>query len=562
MSAIDWIVLLGTLVFISVYGIYKSRGNKDMEGYLLGNNSMPWYAVGFSIMATQASAITFLSAPGQAFTDGMRFLQFYFGLPLAMIILCITVVPIYHRLRIYTAYEYLEQRFDLKTRSLAALLFLIQRGIAAGLTIYAPAIILSTLLGWNIYLTNIFIGGLVILYTVLGGTRAVSYTQLGQMTVILSGMAIAAFLLIRLLPGDVSLSDAFMIAGKAGKMNIVELSFDPSDRYNIWSGLIGGMFLALSYFGTDQSQVARYLSGKSVTQSRFGLIMNGLVKIPMQFFILLTGTILYVFYIFQPQPVFHNRVETDKLRTGAYSAQFLQLEDQFNNNHSARENYVKATLHSGELSSEKLRSFEKTNAVIRADVKSLMTKNNSASDTNDTNYIFLDFVIRYLPTGIIGLLIAVIFSASMSSTSSELNALASTSVVDIYKRSINKKGNPRHYLGVSRIATIIWGAVAILVAMFANKLGSLIEAVNILGSLFYGTILGIFLTGFYIKNVGANAVFAAALVAETVVVICYVSTTISFLWYNVIGCVLVALISIVLQQFLKKAGNGTRPLPA
>jgi len=561
MSTIDWIVLLGTLAFISLYGIYKSRGNKDMEGYLLGNNTMPWYAVGFSIMATQASAITFLSAPGQAFTDGMRFLQFYFGLPLAMIILCITVVPIYHRLRIYTAYEYLEQRFDLKTRSLAALLFLIQRGIAAGLTIYAPAIILSTLLGWNIYLTNIFIGGLVILYTVLGGTRAVSYTQLGQMTVILSGMAIAAYLLIRLLPGDVSLSDTFMIAGKAGKMNIVELSFDPSDRYNIWSGLIGGMFLALAYFGTDQSQVARYLSGKSVAESRFGLIMNGLVKIPMQFFILLTGAILYVFYIFQPQPIFHNRVETDKLRASAYSSEFVELEKQFNDNHAARENYIKSTMHVSDLSTEKIRSYEKKNAEIRADVKSLMTKNNPASDTNDTNYIFLDFVIRYLPTGIIGLLIAVIFSASMSSTSSELNALASTSVVDIYKRSIHKNGNPRHYLGVSRIATIIWGVIAILVAMFANKLGSLIEAVNILGSLFYGTILGIFLTGFYIKHVGANAVFVAALIAEAVVVICYITTNISFLWYNVIGCSLVALISILLQNTLKKTGNGDDPLP-
>jgi Na+/proline symporter len=540
MSILDWSVLLTTLIGITVYGIWKSRGNRDIEGYLLGNKTMPWYTVGLSIMATQASAITFLSAPGQAYTDGMRFLQFYFGLPLAMVILSVTAVPLYHKLKVYTAYEYLERRFDLKTRSLAAFLFLIQRGIAAGLTIYAPAIILSALLGWNIYWTNVFIGGIVILYTVTGGTRAVSYTQLGQMAVILSGMGVAAYLLIMMLPDSIGIGDALSIAGKAGKMNIVDLSFDLTDRYNIWSGLIGGMFLALSYFGTDQSQVARYLSGKSVSESRLGLIMNGIVKIPMQFSILLIGAILYVFYIFQPQPVFHNKVETERLLNSPRATEFVMLEEAFSKNNEAREAYVTQTVGSGSLDGKKLQEFDKKNHEIRQEVKSLMKDNYEAADTNDTNYVFLDFVIHYLPEGIIGLLIAVIFAASMSSTSSELNALASTTIVDIYKRTIKKDGNDRHYLGMSRFVTILWGIIAIMVAMFANRLGSLIEAVNVLGSLFYGTILGIFLSGFYIKKAAANAVFISAIVAEIAVIACYNLSDISFLWYNVIGCLLVA----------------------
>ena len=332
MSAIDWGVLISTLVIITVYGIWKSRGNKNIEGYLLGNQTMPWYAVGLSIMATQASAITFLSAPGQAFTDGMRFLQFYFGLPLAMVVLCVTAIPLFHRMKVYTAYEYLENRFDLKTRSLGAFLFLIQRGLAAGLTIYAPAIILSSLLGWNIYLTNVCIGGIVIIYTVTGGTKAVSYTQLGQMTIILGGIGLAAVLLFRMLPEHLTLSEVVTIAGKTGKMNLVDTSFDPNNRYNIWSGLIGGFFLALAYFGTDQSQVGRYLSGKSITEIRLGLLFNGLVKIPMQLFILFIGALLYVFYIFQPQPLFFNKVETDKIATGAYHVAYSDLEKSFDAN--------------------------------------------------------------------------------------------------------------------------------------------------------------------------------------------------------------------------------------
>lgn len=560
MSILDWLVLLSTLVFITIYGIYKGRGSKNIEGYLLGNKTMPWYTIGFSIMATQASAITFLSAPGQAFTDGMRFLQFYFGLPVAMVVLCVTVVPIFHRLKIYTAYEYLENRFDLKTRSLGALLFLIQRGLAAGLTIYAPAIILSSLLGWNIYLTNIFIGGIVVIYTMAGGTRAVSYTQLGQMAIIFGGIGLAAYLLFQMLPPQLSFNDVVTIAGKTGKLNLVDFTFDLNNRYNIWSGLIGGFFLAMAYFGTDQSQVGRYLTGKSITEIRFGLLFNGVVKIPMQLFILFIGALLYVFYIFHPQPLFFNQVEVNKVKSGQYSPQYSVLENSFADIQDSRKQ-VTLDLVKGvntndenltESSTTELRQIEKETKQIRQDAKELMIKNNSFADVNDTNYIFLKFVTDYLPEGIIGLLIAVIFAASMSSTSSELNALASTSIVDIYKRSINKTGSDRHYVRASKWATVAWGIYAIAVAEFANRLGSLIEAVNILGSIFYGTILGIFLVGFYMKKIGGDAVFISAIIAEIVVILCYNFTSISFLWYNVIGCLLVMSLAFLLEMVMKK----------
>lgn len=565
MSILDWLVLLSTLVFITIYGIYKGRGSKNIEGYLLGNKTMPWYTIGFSIMATQASAITFLSAPGQAFTDGMRFLQFYFGLPVAMVVLCVTVVPIFHRLKIYTAYEYLENRFDLKTRSLGALLFLIQRGLAAGLTIYAPAIILSSLLGWNIYLTNIFIGGIVVIYTMAGGTRAVSYTQLGQMAIIFGGIGLAAYLLFQMLPPQLSFNDVVTIAGKTGKLNLVDFTFDLNNRYNIWSGLIGGFFLAMAYFGTDQSQVGRYLTGKSITEIRFGLLFNGVVKIPMQLFILFIGALLYVFYIFHPQPLFFNQVEVNKVKSGQYSPQYSALENSFADIQDSRKQ-VTLDLVKGvntndenltESSTTELRQIEKETKQIRQDAKELMIKNNSFADVNDTNYIFLKFVTDYLPEGIIGLLIAVIFAASMSSTSSELNALASTSIVDIYKRSINKTGSDRHYVRASKWATVAWGIYAIAVAEFANRLGSLIEAVNILGSIFYGTILGIFLVGFYMKKIGGDAVFISAIIAEIVVILCYNFTSISFLWYNVIGCLLVMSLAFLLEMVMKKPVSGT-----
>lgn len=546
MSPIDWVVLLSTLVFITVYGIYKSRGNRNIEGYLLGDKSMPWFAIGLSIMATQASAITFLSAPGQAFTDGMRFLQFYFGLPLAMIVLSVTAVPLFHKMKIYTAYEYLENRFDYKTRALGALLFLTQRGLAAGLTIYAPAIILSSLLGWNIYWTNIFIGGIVVVYTVAGGTKAVSYTQLGQMAIIFSGIILAAILIFNMLPG-ISFQEVVTIAGKTGKMNLVDFSFDPANKYNIWSGLIGGFFLALAYFGTDQSQVGRYLGGKSIAESRLGLLFNGLVKIPMQLFILFIGAMLYVFYIFQPQPVFFNKVETEKVLASPYADQFQSVQTEFNQIREAKQqttmNMLSDIRNNNEAGADafalQLKEQNQRADELRAEAKTIIKSSDPLADTNDTNYIFLRFVTDHLPAGIIGLLIAVIFAASMSSTSSELNALASTSIVDIYKRSWAKEKSEKHYLVASKWATVIWGAYAIGVAQFANQLGSLIEAVNVLGSLFYGTILGIFLTGFYIKRVDGLSVFAAAIIAEIVVVCCYNFTDISFLWYNVVGCVLV-----------------------
>lgn len=561
MSLLDWTVLLSTLVFITVYGIYRSRGNRDIEGYLLGNKTMPWYTIGFSIMATQASAITFLSAPGQAFTDGMRFVQFYFGLPLAMVVLCVTVVPIFHRLKIYTAYEYLENRFDLKTRSLGAILFLIQRGLAAGLTIYAPSIILSSILGWNIYWTNIFIGGIVVIYTVAGGTRAVSHTQMGQMAIILGGMGLAGYLLYAMLPESLSFSDVLQVTGKTGKLNLIDFSFDPNNRYTVWSGIIGGFFLAMSYFGTDQSQVGRYLSGKSITEIRLGLLFNGLVKIPMQLCILFIGALLYVFYIFNPQPLFFNQVEVVKVKNGELAADYASLESSFAENQSAKSTatmQLVAGLNSGnealaEEATAVIRQKQQEADELRVQAKSIIGRNNPAADTNDTNYIFLQFVIAYLPEGIIGLLIAVIFAASMSSTSSELNALASTSIVDIYKRSFMKNRGPLHYLRASRWATVVWGIFAIGVAEFANRLGSLIEAVNILGSLFYGTILGIFLTGFYLKKVKGDAVFFSALAAEAVVIWCYNYTDIGFLWYNVIGCLLVMGLSLGLQKGTGKA---------
>jgi len=561
MSIIDWAVLISTLVLITVYGIWKSRGNKNIEGYLLGNQTMPWYVIGFSIMATQASAITFLSAPGQAFTDGMRFLQFYFGLPLAMVVLCVTAVPLFHRMKVYTAYEYLENRFDLKTRSLGALLFLIQRGLAAGLTIYAPAIILSSLLGWNIYLTNVFIGGIVIIYTVTGGTKAVSHTQLGQMAIILGGIGLAAYLLFQMLPEHLTLAEVVTIAGKTGKMNLVDTSFDPNNRYNIWSGLIGGFFLALAYFGTDQSQVGRYLSGKSITEIRLGLLFNGLVKIPMQLFILFIGALLYVFYIFQPQPLFFNKVETDKISNGAYYSEWLVLEQNFDHNREQKKavtvDMIEAIRSGDEALADQaageLTRMNKLSDEMRKEAKAIVKQNDPLADPNDTNYIFLRFVVDHLPVGIIGLLIAVIFAASMSSTSSELNALASTTIVDIYKRSIYKSGSDLHYLRSSKWATVIWGIYAIMVAMFANKLGSLIEAVNILGSLFYGTILGIFLVGFYFRKIGGTAVFIGALIAQAIVTGCYFLTEISFLWYNLIGCAMVVLFA---HLFNKKSPEG------
>jgi SSS family transporter len=558
MSLIDWIVLLLTLLGIAVYGIYKSRGTKNIEGYLLADRKLPWYHVGFSVMATQASAITFLSAPGQAFSDGMRFVQFYFGLPLAMVVLCITFIPAFHKLNVYTAYEYLEKRFDLKTRSLTAFLFLLQRGLSTGITIYAPAIVLSTILKIDITYTTVLMGGIVILYTISGGTRAVSFTQLFQMAVIFSGLIVAAIMVVYKLPYEVSFSDSLHIAGSLGKMNLIETTFDWNNRYNIWSGIIGGFFLQLSYFGTDQSQVGRYLTGSSVTQSRLGLVMNGLIKIPMQFFILMIGILVFTFYQYHEPPIFFNPVETSKIEQSEYNTDFQKIKNDYSILHQEKlaslNGFVKA-LHNddqAQITTAKinLNHAEQKLQACRKGATDLMLKHNPKADVNDSNYVFLTFVMNFLPVGMIGLIIAIIFLASMGSTASGLNSLAGTFIVDFYKRIIKKDNQEINYLKASRWATALWGAFCIVVALYASRLGNLIEAVNILGSLFYGTILGIFLVAFYVKHVQSQAVFIAACIAEVFIIIAWQMDLTAFLWLNVLGCLLVVGIAILLQMIL------------
>ena len=560
MSSIDWFVLITTLLAIVSYGIWKSRGTKNIHGFLLADKQLPWYHVGLSVMATQASAITFLSAPGQAYSDGLRFVQFYFGLPLAMVVLCITFIPMFQRLNVYTAYEYLEKRFDNKTRSLTAFLFLLQRGLSTGITIYAPAMILSTILNIDITYTIIFNGAIVILYTVYGGTKAVSYTQLFQMAIIFSGLFLAAYMVVHLLPEGVGFVDALHVAGKMNKLNAIDTTFDLNNRYNIWSGIIGGFFLQLSYFGTDQSQVGRYLTGSSITQSRLGLIMNGLVKIPMQFLILLIGTLVFAFYQFYQPPVFFNKVEVNRIENSTYKNEYKKLEAAYQVSCVKKQvqvNELVKAIHTGDekkidATRTELQTLDKQSVAIRKDVTVLMQKNYAKADTNDTNYVFLGFVTQQLPVGIVGLLIAIIFLAAMGSTASGLNSLASTTVVDFYKRIFRKEESDKNYLAASRWATVIWGLFCIVVAFYAARLGNLIEAVNILGSLFYGTILGIFLVAFYMKKINGSAVFYAALVAEAFVVIAWLLELTAFLWLNVIGCLLVMSFAYILQKLFFK----------
>ncbi|MFA0964029.1 sodium:solute symporter [Roseivirga sp. BDSF3-8] len=552
MSTLDWFVLFGTLLFIVSYGVWKTRGSHNIEGYLLGDKSMPWWTIGLSIMATQASAITFLSTPGQAYQDGMRFVQFYFGLPLAMIILSVFVVPIYYRLRVYTAYEYLENRFDLKTRTLAAFLFLVQRGLAAGITIYAPAIILSTILGWPLGYTNLIIGVLVIIYTVSGGTKAVSQTQKQQMAVMMGGMLIAFIVILNLLPEKVGFTEALSVAGSMDRMNVVSFDMEFDDRYNIWSGLLGGFFLAMSYFGTDQSQVQRYLGGKSVKESRLGLIFNGLLKVPMQFFILLIGLMVFVFYQYEKPPVFFNQAALEEVSGSSYADSLQVLNRQFDENFAEKRALLDEFAVAGEEESGRIREQlvqkMETQENIRSQVGKLVEGLDKDLEGKDTDYIFIHFVTNYLPKGLVGLLLAVIFSAAMSSTAGELNALGSTTTVDLYKRSIKKNGSDKHYLIMSKVLTFLWGCIAIGVAMVASLFENLIQAVNLLGSLFYGTILGIFLAGFFIKHIKGNAIFVAAIIGEAVVFGFYFFSEIGFLWYNLIGCGTVILAALILQM--------------
>lgn len=542
MSIIDWIVLLATLSGIIIYGVYKGRGQTGSDSYLLANKSMPWYVVLLGIMATQASAITFLSAPGQAYTDGMRFVQYYFGLPIAMIVISITFIPIFQRLNVYTAYEYLEQRFDRKTRLLTAILFLISRGLSTGISIYAPSIILSSIMGWNIYATNIITGGLLIIYTYSGGAKAIAHTQKLQFLIILSAMLIAGYLTVHDLPNGLGFTDALKVAGKAGKLNVITTSFNWQDKYNIWSGLIGGFFLALSYFGTDQSQVGRYITGRDVTESRLGLLMNGLVKVPMQFAILLIGALLFAFYSLQPAPVYFNEGAYAELKKNepAYAA---HIEQQYNTLHAQ---YVQQATALNSNSSTANNSFKETQQQIeqlRDSVKKEITNKGYSSDANDTNYIFLYFVKHTLPKGLVGLLFAVIFLASWGSISAALNSLASSSLMDIHLLDEDETIDGRKQVFYGRMHTLVWGIFCIAVAMFATRMGSLIEAVNILGSLFYGTILGIFLVAFYIKRAKGSHVFTAAIITEVAVIIVYSLNIVSFLWLNVIGALLVMLIS-------------------
>lgn len=555
MSSIDWVVLVLTILTIVIYGIYKSRQQHTMQSYLLADRQLPWYHVCLSVMATQASAITFLSAPGQAFNDGMRFVQFYFGLPLAMVVLCVTFVPAFHKLKVFTAYEYLEKRFDHKTRLLTSGLFLLQRGVSTGISIYAPSIILSTILSVPIAYTTLFIGMLVMVYTIYGGTKAVSHSQVLQMSVIFFGLLAAGVLITMLLKHDAGFVDSLKVAGAAGRMNIIDFNFDWNNRYNVWSGIIGGFFLQLSYFGTDQSQVGRYITAKSVTQSRLGLVMNGLVKIPMQFVILLIGVLVFSFYQFNSSPLFYNSEIVKEVKQSSYSNEFKKLETEYEKANKLKavvaKEYLTATK-SGtaqeiEESKLKVQATNKWAETVKEDSKKLIKKNNALADVNDSNYVFLYFVTHHFPVGMIGLLIAIIFLASMGSLAAGLNSLASTTAVDVYMRSINKTGTDKTNLRFSRMATFCWGVFCIICALYAGQVGNLIEAVNILGSLFYGTILGIFIVAFYVKKINGTSVFIAAVITELMVIAFWYFDVMAFLWLNVAGCLAVVIIASIIN---------------
>lgn len=563
MTTLDWLVLAGTLGFIVIYGAWKSRGVRDIDGYLRGGNTLAWPTIGLSIMATQASAITFLSTPGQAYQDGMRFVQFYFGLPLAMIVIAAVFVPIYHRLKVYTAYEYLGHRFDGRVRTLGALLFLVQRGLAVGITIYAPSIILSTVLGWPLHLTNFGLGLVVVAYTLSGGTRAVSQTQKQQMIVMLAGMVLAGVVIVLNLPDSVSLPHALKLAGALDRMNPISFRIDFESRYNFWSGIAGGFFLALAYFGTDQSQVGRYLAGRSVTEIRLGLVFNGIFKIPMQFGILFIGVLVFVFYLFTPPPIFFNAPALERVTQGPHSGRLSALEERyvaaFGAQREAADSYL-AALEQGrgeERAKAALREAHAATQQVREEARDLVAEALPSAETKDADYVFISFVLRYLPSGIVGLLVAVILCAAMSSVASELAALGSTSVIDLYKRfgpTAARVATPRFDLLVSKAFTVLWGLVAVGFATFASLLDNLIQAVNILGSIFYGTMLGLFVVAFFLKRITATPVLVGALVAQASVIVLFVASDLGFLWYNVVGCGLVVLIAAALQAL----GLGSR----
>ena len=549
MNTLDWIILLGTLGFIVGYGAWKNRKNESITDYLKGGNSARWWTIGLSVMATQASAITFLSTPGQAFHDGMGFVQFYFGLPFAVIIICLFFIPLYHKLKVFTAYEFLEQRFDQRTRTLTAILFLVQRGLAAGITIYAPAIILSVVLGWPLKPLILLIGLIVIFYTVIGGTSAVNVTQKQQMFIIFFGMIIAFGYIVNSFPEQIGFSKALAIAGKTGKLDVIDFSFDPNNRYNFWSGITGGFFLALSYFGTDQSQVQRYLSGKSVRESQMGLIMNGFLKVPLQFFILLVGVMVFVFYQFETSPLHFNPKGVETVLNSPHAAAYQKLEEEHRATQILRHAMLEKNI--DKITLQNLAKIDGLERTQRQKAKLLIKKADPQQETNDKDYVFISFILGYLPQGIVGLLLAVILSAAMSSTASELNALAATTTVDLYQRNVGEK-SPAHLVKASQGFSLLWGGIAILFAAFGSLVENLIQLVNIIGSVFYGTILGVFLVAFFLKQVKGKAVFWAAIVSEALVIFIFTQDLVSFLWLNVIGAVLTVGIAFLLQQYFMK----------
>ena len=565
MSTIDWVVMVVVMLAIPGYGLWRSRGTATVGEYLLAGRNMPWYAMGLSIMATQASAVTFIATTGQSYVDGMRFVQFYFGLPIAMVILAATAVPIFHRSGVYTAYEYLEKRFDAKTRALASVVFLVQRGLSVGITLYAPAIVMSVIFGWNDRITTLVIGIICVIYTTKGGIPAVTWTDVVQMIVIFAGLILGLFTVVSLLPADLGFGGAVYLAGAVGKLNAVDLKLDWNNRYNLWSGLVGGTFLALGYFGCDQSQVQRYLTGKSVAQSRLSLLFNAMAKVPMQFFILFVGAMVFVFYLFTPPPMLFQR---DAMSSIAKQAGYSQTQKDFN---TAWEHRRSAALalgvarkadDSGKVAAAvgQYREAEKEVAAARSAGVKLYEKAQGKPGFNDTNYVFLTFVTKYFPVGVVGLVIAVIFTAAMSSSSGELNALATVSVMDIYRRHFRPEASDRHYLFASRVFTALWGAWAVVFAQYAKNLGSLVEAVNLVGSYFYPVLLGVFVLAFFFRKVRGSAAFWAMVTGEAVVVGCAIFTNIAFLWYNVIGTVVVVVAGIILAE-LHGPGEDSQPTP-
>ena len=555
MQSLDWFVLVFTLLFIVIYGTVKTSGARTANAYLKAGNDAKWWTIGLSVMATQASAITFLSTPGQAYNDGLGFVQFYFGLPIAIVIVCSIFIPIYHKLKVYTAYEFLESRFDLKTRSLTAVLFLIQRSLSASITIFAPAIILSTVLGWDLITTNIIIGSLVIIYTVSGGTKAVNFTQKYQMGIILIGLAIVLFTIFNLLPNDINFDKAIKLASANSKMEVLNFSFDLENRYTVWSGIIGGTFLMMSYFGTDQSQVQRYLSGKSLKEMQLGMIFNGIFKIPMQFFILFIGIMVFVFYQFNPSPLNFNPQVEEVIVNTVYQNEYIELKESLEDNFKEKTLVVNQFLiNENQELKEKINSLSEQEQNLRDRAKTLIGKaaevKNQKIESNDKDYVFIHFILENLPKGLIGLLLAVIISAAMSSTSSEINALATTTSIDILKRNFSYI-NDDNIVFFTKLMTLFWGLCAIAVACVAYLADNLIQLVNIIGSIFYGNVLGIFLIAFFVKALKSNSVFIGAIITQAIIIIAWFFDWMPFLWLNVFGCVMVILISFLIHLMLK-----------